>query len=236
MTETTPVNGASTVPRDPLATLATYSDDRFREIQDACRDWNFGRRYAEAAAYAALATMENDTLRKLRLMARAQVCYAELAERLEMVQKIAHSLGEHLACKLIPEVMDNNELQDFTLAGGRKVVVEEKIHASLSKENREKGCKALEERGFGSLIKRTVSVALSTKQAKLADKIIKSIEKALGPVPSVAIEDEKAVHHGTLSKWVREQLQNGEEFSTEDMKLFGVYRQRRASITDKKGD
>jgi len=225
-----------TVPRDPAKQLLQTSRARWLEELEKSKPLDFSTAYMEASCFMVLATLENDILRKLRLMIRAQFAFQELAEQLESYAKAVKSISEELACKKLPEIMDQAELDEFTLAGGRKVCLEEKIHASLKKEDREEGCAELEKRGFATLVKRTISVPFTTRQHKLADKVVGAIKRALGPGITVEIEDEKAVHHATLSKWVREQLADGEEFSTDDMKLFGVHRMRRAVITDKKGD
>jgi hypothetical protein len=233
---TTEKPASMTVPRDPMVKLREVSAVRASEIFEASGQFACAERYMRAAAYAALATMENDTLRKLLLMVKAQLEYEELAAEMAVLAKTVGALGEALACKTIPDVMDQAEMEEFTLTGGRKVVIDEKVHAQLKKEDREKGCALLEKKGFASLVKRTITVPFTTKQGALADKVKKAMERALGADFAALVEDERNVHHSTLAKWVRECLADGTNLTTEEMKLFGVHRQRRAVITDRKED
>jgi len=227
----------STVPRDAFAALNKVSEARAAELYAKVQDIvlvPFNLELLQAHAYQELAALENDSLRKLRLMLRAQLAFEELSEKLEALSKATHAAAEHLACKLMPDVMDANEMEYFGLTGGRKVVLDEKIHATLKKEDREKGCAELEKRGYGSLVKRTITVPFNTKQGKLADKVVKAIERAIGPAMEVEVSDERNIHHSTLAKWVRDSLERGDNLSTEDMKLFGIHRQRRIAITEPK--
>lgn len=225
----------STVPRLPLAQLYHVSQDRYNSVCKRTEEYDdLPGAIRTAMAYHELATMENDTLRKLRLLVRAQVCFDELSNQLEALQKVAGQMAGALSEKTIPDVMDNAELEHFSLAGGRRVEIEDKVHAALPAERMAAGCARIEQKGFGTLIKRKIALAFNTKQGKEADKVVRAITRALGEQPSVELSDERTVHPQTLGKWVRDQLESGEQFSTEDMKLFGVFRKRRAVIKEKK--
>lgn len=225
----------STVPRNPLAQLSHLSEERYRSLCLRASEYDdLSKLIRDAMAYHELATMENDTLRKLRLLVRAQVLYDELSNTLEALGKVAGQMAGAICEKTIPDIMDNAEMEYFGLAGGRRVEIEDKVHAALPKERMAAGCARIEAKGFGTLIKRKIAVAFNTKQGKEADKVVKAITRALGENPSVELSDERTVHPQTLGKWVRDQLESGEQFSTEDMKLFGVFHARRAVIKEKK--
>lgn len=222
-------------PRNAQGKLLELSAERWREQSETAKGINLAGPYMEALCLLQLAMMENDTLKKLRLFARAHVALDNVAGQLEAFALTIKQMGELVATKTMPELMDQAEVEDFSLTSGFQVEIKEKVHASLAKENMAEGCAILEKTGFSALVKRTVTVPFSTKQGKIADKVVKAIAKALGE-EQVEVTDKREVHHSTLSAWVRNQLKEGKPFSTEQMKLFGVFRQRRAVITEKKSD
>lgn len=216
--------------KDAVFVLGERAPGRAREIIHAARKFNFAAAVQEAEALLALGRMENDTLKKLRLMARAQNAFESAAVALGELSKELNNAAIDLGAHVIPEIMDEAGIDHFGLTEGHKVVIEEKVHASLKKENNEKGCDWLEANGFQALVKRTLTVPFTTKQHKLADKVRKAVEKALGAEAAMMVKDERTVHHSTLSAWAREQLRNGEVFP---MDIFGAHRARVAKITEK---
>lgn len=223
------------VAKNASGKLLQVSRDRWVEQRDVAKASDLSGPYMEALCLLQLGMLENDSLRKLRLYARAHAAFQDLAGQFEALGKTIHAMSELLATRTMPEVMDSNDIDDFSLTSGLQVVVKEHVVASLKKELQPAGCAYLEKNGFSALVKRTITVPFTTRQGKLADKVAKAIQKAVGK-EQVAIEDQRAVHHSTLSAWVRNQLKEGKELSTETMKLFGVFRQRRAVITEKKAD
>lgn len=222
------------VPNSASGRLATMDSERWRAAHATSRALNYADAYREALCALELGLMNNDTLAKLRLLAKAQAGLEKLAGELKSAMETAKNAADNLAAKVIPEIMDAAEVAEFALTTNFKMTIEEKIHASMKKDQIEPCCKFLEEKGFSSIVKRTVSVPFSTKQGKLADKVVKAVEKALGDqIGAVEIQDEKSVHHSTLSAWARRWLQEGNELSTEQMKMFGIFRQRRAKVSEK---
>lgn len=59
----------------------------------------------------------------------------------------------------------------------------------------------LEQAGDGDLIKHTFTVALSRDDYKIAAKVRKALEKM-----AVQYDERRAVHHGTLTAWLKEQV------------------------------
>lgn len=235
MTIEAPVLPQENLPKSASSKLLQVSRDRWIEQRDVAKASDISEPYMEALCLLQLGMLENDTLRKLRLYARAHAAFQDLAGQFEALGKTIHAMSELLATRTMPEVMDSNDIDDFSLTSGLQVEIKEHVVASLKKELQPVGCDYLEKNGFSALVKRTIKVPFTTRQGKLADKVAKAIQKAVG-AEQVEIEDERAVHHSTLSAWVRSQLREGRPLSTETMKLFGVFRQRRAVITEKKVD
>lgn len=209
--------------------LREKSEERFRAVVEQGKPFNLAQKFCEAQALLELGRMENDTLKKLRLLARAQNAFEELSTLMAELKRTVDDAAIDLGAKMIPSIMDDVEIDHFGLTGGHVVVVEEKIHASLKKENRDIGCDWLEKNGYGGIVKRTLTIPFNTKQAKLAEKVRKAVEKALGN-ERVDLSDERNVHHSTLSAWVRERLAEGDNFP---METFNVFRQRVAKIKEK---
>lgn len=223
------------VPNNASGRLVEMDRERWRKAHDESRALNLGDEYREMLCRFELAMMQNDTLAKLRLLAKAQIGLEKLAKTLDEHLKEIKSAADNLAAKVIPEIMDKAELKDFSLTDNFKMEVEDKIHASMNASNAEAGCEFLEKNGHAAIVKRTITIPFSTQQGKLADKVVKAITKALGAeIGKVEVHDSKSVHHSTLSAWARKWLQEGKNLDTEQMKMFGIFRQRRAKVSEKK--
>lgn len=218
--------------QNPASALLQCSEEKYREAREAAKTFQYGPRYMAAISLAMLGSMENDTLKKLRLLTYAALEMEELAGYLEAAQKTMAALHKRMIEHTIPEIMDNTEVDHFGLTDGSQVEVKDKVHANISKENIEAGCKVLVKHGAEGIIKRTISVPLNTKQGDLADKVLEAVTEALEGTKTQVL-DERSVHHSTLSAWVREQLGEGRNISTEEMKVLGVHRRRMAVIKEK---
>lgn len=122
----------------------------------------------------------------------------------------------------LPELMDQIGMESFKTSSGLTIKVEETIRASITKEQAPKAFAWLKSHGHASLIKRTVSVSFGRGEDERAEELRKALlEQQLEP------EDKAVVHPSTLSAFVREKLEKGEDIPLD---LLGVHRQRFSKI------
>lgn len=157
----------------------------------------------------------NDSLRKVRAYAEAQLNYEELLVKLEELTSLVKTKHRDLTETIIPELMESLDLPGVPLANGVELKIERKIRAALSKDRAPEGCKYLREHGASSIIKHEIAVNLGTKSQEEADKIKKVLIEA-GQEPEVR----ETVHHSTLTSWVRHELEDGQDIPFD---LFGVF-------------
>jgi hypothetical protein len=221
--------GVSAHVANPMGTLLERSREQWREIAEDAKAYDLRNLYMEAMALGTLGRMENDTLKRLRLLARAQNAFEELSAQLKAITESIDRAAIELGAKVIPSIMEDVGIDQFGLTEGTIVKVEERVHASLKKENLERGCAWLQENGHAAIIKRTLTVPFTTRQGELAEKVKQAAEAALKG-ENVAVTDARTVHPSTLGAWVRERLREGDDFP---MDLFSVHRQRVAKIVEK---
>jgi len=133
-----------------------------------------------------------------------------------------------LAEKLIPEKMEELGIAAFTTAGGTSVKVEDALHVTPKKDDREWVLDWLEKRGQAALIKRTVTAALNKGEEKNAEEIA-SVARGCG----ADVKTERKVASGTLKKYVKGLLAAGKKVPS---KRLGVFQYKRAKITDRAAD
>ena len=147
----------------------------------------------------------------------------ELADLEDKVAKKKEELRD-VSEREIPELMDQFNISQFQTGDGMVVKVDEKIRASIPKARREQAYSWLENNGHGNLLKRQLICEFGREQEKQAQELEREIREREG---QFNVKTEKQVHSQTLSSWVREKLQNGEEVPQD---LLGVHRQRYAKV------
>lgn len=170
-----------------------------------------------------------DALVKLAELAdRQAVAEAHVAD-LEAQLETARADVRELAEKLIPDLMDQIGMSDFTTLTGLRIEVGETIRASIPKAHAAKAFAWLKANGHAAMIKRVVSVSFGKGEDEQAEELHQKLAGEL----SLEVEDNASVHASTLAAFVREKLAKGEDVPLE---LFGVHRQRVAKLgTAKKG-
>ena len=113
---------------------------------------------------------------------------------------------------------------DFTLNTGQKLVINDICGASIPAKFKEEAFEWLRQNNAEELIKHDVKMQFGKGEQKMAAKAIELLIEA-GYQPS----DKETVHAGTLSAWVREQLDRGVDIPK---KLFGVFEGKKAIIKD----
>ena len=150
----------------------------------------------------------------------------------EDVEKCATALAEaeakvrEIEEKLIPEIMDDINLEEFKTKSGREIKIKETIRCSTKADDKPKAFVWLVENGYGAIVKRTISIAFGKGENHLADAF-----KAQSLVINAELEfnDKDDVHWATLDKWLNEKIDAG-EYEDLPKDMFPVFRQRVAKI------
>ena len=151
------------------------------------------------------------TVRKLADLATRQ---AQLEEWIAAYETVTQGLAKELKAireRELPDAMALARVDEFKLAGGRKVSVREVYSAGIRtewpEEHRARGFDYLVANNAGSLIKHDVAVTFGVGDAKWAASLLRYIKRQ-GWLSRFLVNDKTYVHPGTLAKWVRERLEN----------------------------
>jgi hypothetical protein len=183
---------------------------------------NYGTGSHVAAADAKLAFAQLEDLVGQELVASDAVILAEA--NLEAAKLKLKNLVE----REIPDHMVTMRLSECKLADKTKITIDRKIRASLPalKDDPTKRAAAIEwlaANGHGGVIKNHVGVDLSRGEDARADELRVELEAR-----GFEVEAVKDVHHTTLSKLVRELLEDGAEVPRDKINVFD---QKIAKIT-----
>jgi hypothetical protein len=123
---------------------------------------------------------------------------------------------------LLPQLMRQCGVPAFEMTDGSKVGTKRVYSGSISEANSVEAFAWLRDNQFGALIKHTFKVALGMGDDKKAAKLVKALEKAELPY-----EQKETVHPATLSSFIREQTEAGNDLPT---KLLGIFVYEAAQI------
>ena len=122
----------------------------------------------------------------------------------------------------LPQMLAEMGVSSFKLADGSSVDIKPLYGASIPKDKVEQAHQWMRDNGFGDAIKNVVAVSFGMgeddKAQEFADRA-----KSLGLIP----DQKESIHPSRLRAWVKERVENGEEFP---MELFGAYIGQRAVI------
>jgi hypothetical protein len=173
--------------------------------------------------YTSFTETSDSTLAELADLAAQQIeAERVLADTEAQVAVAKRALREIKEVK-IPELMDSVGMGEFTTTTGLKIKVKETIRAKISKANAVDAFAWLRENGHEALIKRQVTIMFGRGEDAEAAETIKALEERELPV-----DDTSSVHASTLTKFVCEKLEAGEDVP---MELLGVHRQRVSAVT-----
>lgn len=91
------------------------------------------------------------------------------------------------------------------------------IAASWPQEKRKEAFAFLESRGSGDLIKTNLSLAFRREDRDEAKELAKLLQQEV----NAEVQVNEAVHTSTLKAWLKEQVENGEIFSPEELAAIG---------------
>lgn len=144
----------------------------------------------------------------------------ELTAKLEVAKEELKRLSE----KEIPDILADMR-GSFTLPDGRKISVDERIHAGLSKEREFAGHLWLEKNGYGNLMKREFVISFDKEDEEWAKEFEKELKNRAKPLNS---KTKRTVHSQTLQAWVREKMKEGVDIPKD---IFGVHVKRTTKIS-----
>lgn len=134
-----------------------------------------------------------------------------------MKQVLAHyeKKLDRISQNYIPAIMNETGLQELTLKNGYKVIVEDKLRASISDKNNEQA--------YNSMINEKIKEGCTKEEATLlindlfkeqitiTDNEIIADAKMLLFESNIEFDTKKNIHYQTLQKYCKEQLANGKE-------------------------
>ncbi len=130
-----------------------------------------------------------------------------LEDQLEHAEEAVERLKEELREiqeKQLPDLLKEKNLSEIRLASGEKLILQEKVFASIPVENKEPAHTWLREQGFGDLIKNLVTLTFARGEDNRAKLILEEL-RSRGFEP----QNNVSVHPQTLKAFAREQLANG---------------------------
>jgi len=155
------------------------------------------------------------------LEAEERVSDAE--QRLADAEKVKRKIEE----EDIPELMDSLGMEEFKAPSGFQVKVRRSIKASIGSRKRA-AFEWLQSHGHGALIKRSIEAQFGRQDSQDAEQLLQELRDRFD---DATVRQHMKVEPSTLSAWVREQLESGEDIPLD---VFGVHERRVAQV--KQGD
>jgi hypothetical protein len=180
---------------------------------------------ADQAAASSVETLDTGGVSTIAELARAVRNKQDEVLKLEETLKEAKKDLLKLTDEDLPALLHEIGVSKMELEDGSKVELKPTYGAYIKVENRDKAFGWLKENGYDDIIKNVVSVQFGRGEEKLADDLV-SLTTDAGYSP----DQKKDIHPQTLKAFVKDQVENGNEFP---MDLFGAWVGQRANI--KKG-
>ena len=181
---------------------------------------------ADQTTVSSVEAVDSSGLKSIAELARAVRAKSDEVQRLETQFKEAKKQLLKLTDKDLPAMLLELGLSAFELDDGSKVTVRPTYGAHIKAENKETAFNWLRANGFEDIIKNTVSCQFGRGEDQEAVAFMEQAQQ-LG----YSAEQKTDVHASTLKAWVKERVENGEEFP---MELFGAFVGQRANIVGRK--
>ena len=185
----------------------------------------FAEMEADQAETSELHSINTEGLKTIAEMARAVEAQSTRVSDLEALIKEEKKKLLKLTDEDLPALLHEIGMAKFDLDVGSKIELKPTYGAHIKADNRDAAFGWLRSNGFDDIIKNTVSCIFGRGEDKKAETFIKVAHDA-----GVPASQKEEVHPSTLKAFVKERVENGEEFP---MDLFGAYEGQRATI--KKG-
>lgn len=163
-------------------------------------------------------------------LAKQVVRHGELTDQVNELEAQLKVLGKELKRleeEVIPDLLSAAGTQEFTTNSGLKVKLEQKVYASLPKDDlkRTAALTAVREAGGESIIKNTLTAQFGKGEGQRAI----AAQQALSAIDVAALLKED-IHHSTYAAWINERMKNGDPV---DLDALGAYLRRFAKIERK---
>ena len=185
----------------------------------------FAEMEADQAETSELHSINTEGLKTIAELARAVEAQSTRVSDLEALIKEEKKKLLKLTDEDLPALLHEIGMAKFELDDGSKIELKPTYGAHIKVDNRDAAFGWLRSNGFDDIIKNTVSCIFGRGEDKKAETFIKVAHDA-----GVPASQKEEVHPSTLKAFVKERVENGEEFP---MDLFGAYVGQRATI--KKG-
>lgn len=169
--------------------------------------------------------VKDDQLSGISSLARRAKELEKEIEDQETVLKERKEQFRKLTEEAIPEALSELNMKSFKMADGSSIDIKPFYGATISEARRAEAFKWLRDRGFGDIIKNTVSVRFGRNEDELAARAINLLRAQGFPV-----EQSEKVEPQTLKAWVKERIEKGQPVDSE---LFGVFIGQKATIKTK---
>jgi hypothetical protein len=160
---------------------------------------------------------QDENLKGIAAIAKQLVAAEQEVQHLEELLTRRKEELHHLSTRVLPEAMQEVGLSEFTTDKGDKILVQERFHCSLPKEEsvRAEAFVWLRDNEAGALIKRNIVLQFGKGEDQRADDLVKAL-KLDGLTPT----DKPDVHWKTLTSWAKEQHEKGVALPKD---LLGLY-------------
>ncbi len=142
------------------------------------------------------------TMERLSELANKQLEAERAVVVAEEVLKTANQNLTTIREEILPQVMEELELETFTTTDGLKITIIEKTFGNITEDNRPTAFTWLRANGHGGIIKDKLEA--SPKDEKVLARLLAQLAKK-----GHAVRDTSSVHYQTLGKWVREMRADG---------------------------
>ena len=176
----------------------------------------------EASLTTGVEKLDQDGLKTVAELARKIRDEEEYIACLENDLKKAKKGLQKLTDEDLPTMLQEIGLSSMKLDDGSEVVVKQTYGASILVDNRPAAFEWLREKGYDDIIKNTVACQFGRGEDDKASSF-----KAIAEKDGYYAEQKTEIHPQTLRAFVKERVENGDDFP---MELFGAYVGQRAVI------
>lgn len=151
--------------------------------------------------------MEQDSLQKLNALVTR---YEELESEIFMAENLLEDLNKELLAisrGRIPELLNEAQLSEVKIASGKKIVVKDKVHASIAKSRIHEAYTQMVEAEEDDTAKEATR-GLFKEQLTLSDTSEETKQMLIDS--GVPYEEALTIHHQTLGKYCRQRLESGQ--------------------------